>query len=347
MVVFLCDFHEPSEGSTMTVEQIGGQAVQTATTRLNPKPDSELACITNAGYVMYKGKDTRILFDIIPKNSPISLGRGNLLPVHCMWDEDLWFAFLKKGQKDELLMTYVSISEDKLQTSEPINVHIKKKQSFAPFKRVLGKKTFSLVTLANGWADNIPQDLLNGALYHDHLCSGVFSGYFTVQFIQKHIPLQEGERYYYIGAPAWCQDDYLITPLNLTPGKRGYFTMGYPWYRPWKTKEKTYDKLGGIIIRYHNGKNIGRAYLLRFDWRENDFKKYAVMPDLKLDWKNHPWLHVEYNRFFLKHLDQPEFFVSILKKKPLENRKDLERLINMGATPLAEMLGQDKEWGRN
>ncbi len=88
----------------------------------------------------------------------------------------------------------------------------------------------------------------------------------------------------------------------------------------------------------------GKACLLRFDWQEAEFKKFIEMPDLKLDWKGQPWLHVLYNRFFLSRLDRPELFVSVLKEKPLENQKDLNRLVKMGAKPLAEMLGPDSEW---
>ncbi len=344
MAMVFLGFYQGAKASDTKVEQIGRQAVKAALDKLNASPESPLACITNAGYVKYKGCSTRIIFDIIPKHASISLGASNLLPVHSRWDEKLWFVFLKKGKNKELLMTYVFIRENIPVATEPINVYVRKNQSFEPFKKVLGNKAFSVVTLANGWSDNIPEDMLSGALYHDHLCCGVFSGYFTVRFIQKHIPLKQGEKYIYIGAPAWCQDDYLMTPLNLTPGKHGYYTMDYPWSRPWKTGEKTYDKLGGIIIQYHKRKNIGRAYLLRFDWQEEHFRKFVGMPELKLDWKNQPWLHILYCRFFLKNLDRPEFFVSVLKEIPLKKRRDLDRLIKLGANPLAEMLGQDNEW---
>ncbi|OPX34584.1 MAG: hypothetical protein B1H11_10645 [Desulfobacteraceae bacterium 4484_190.1] len=262
--------------------------------KLHVEPEApNLVCITNAGYVKYNGQSTRGLYDVIPRISKISLGRGNLLPLHSQGNQRLWFAFAHKRSEKELFLTYVSTGGRGLQATRPINVYVAKKQSFDPFKKVLGDKTFSIVTLINGWADNIPEDLMNGALYHDHLCCGVFSGYFTVRFIQKHIPLKEQERYIYIGAPAWCQDDYIMYALNLTPGKRSYYTMAYPWSRPWKTKKKVYKKI----------------------------------------------------RFFLKHLDQPEDFVAVLRVKRLKSRKDLDRLVNMGTNPLQEMLGQDPTWG--
>jgi formylmethanofuran dehydrogenase subunit E-like metal-binding protein len=82
-------------------------------------------------------------------------------------------------------------------------------------------------SIANGWANDFPEDLIQGALYHDHLCGGVSTGFLTGSYIKKHLPLSENQRYTYIGAPAWCQDDYIATAMNLTPGKSGYLSMRF------------------------------------------------------------------------------------------------------------------------
>ena len=338
-------FGHISAAEGISIEELGKQAITSAFSGLNAKlQDTNMACLTNAGYVKYNGRSTRSLYDVISQNTAISLGKGNLLPVHTRWNETIWFAFVHKKSEKELLLTYITPNKHGISSTKPINVYVDKNQSFKIFKEVLGTKAFSIVTFANGWADGVPETLINSALFHDHLCCGVFSGYFTVNFIKKHIALKEKEKYIYIGAPAWCQDDYIITHLNLTPGKGGYHTMKYPWYRPWKTSEKVYEKLGGIIIRFDDIIHMGQACLLCFDWREDDFKQFVEMPDLKLDWKGQPWLHVWYNKFFLKHLDRPENFVSVLKIKELKNQNDLNRLIKMGTNPLEEILGQDKLW---
>lgn len=326
------------------VEVLGRDVVRAALSKLDATADSRLACFTSAGYVTYEGASTRILFDVIPEEAPISLGAGNLLPVHCRFDEPLWFAFVKKGPDSQLMLTYVSVTEAGFQLTDPVDVRVDAGEEYDRFKEVLGERS-SLVNLANGWADGIPEDLMQGALYHDHLCCGVASGYLTARFIRTYLPLTDGEQYFYIGAPAWCQDDYIMMNLNLTPGKSGYYTMKYSWSRPWKTADATYDSLGGIVVRYNTQKKIGTACLLRFDWRETAFKEFIGMPDLEIKWSSMPWLHVLYNRFFLAHLDQPKFFVSVLKEKKLESQEDLDRLINMGANPLAELLGPDEEWG--
>ena len=346
LIVFmmLFGYGEPARSADSEIASMGERIVKAALDKLDVKPESSLACFTNAGYVTYKGASTRILLDVIAKNSSMSLGKGNLLTVHARWDEPLWFAFVEKEGNKKLMLTFVSMTKDSFQLTEPINVRVDIDQDYKVFEKVLGSKAFTLVGLTNGWADKLPAQLMQGALYHDHLCCGISSGYFTVRFILENLPLKEGQRYVYIGAPAWCQDDYIMRPLNLTPGKHGYYTMSYPWSRPWKTGGKVYDKLGGIIVRFDHQKNVGYAHLLRFDWREDAFKKFINRPDFQISWRGQPWLHVLYNRFFLKHLDEPEFFVSVIREKKLENRRDLERLINLGANPLGEMLGPDEEW---
>ena len=186
-----------------------------------------------------------------------------------------------------------------------------KHRSFEPFQAVFGPKAFSIVSLANGWADGMPADLVAAACFHDHFCCGVASGYFTARFITGRLPLAEGERYAYIGAPAWCQDDYLMYYLNLTPGKHGYYTMAYPWSRAWKTDQQTFSDLGGIVIRFNARTGRGKADFLRFDWGWDRFKRFLGEPDLEMDWKTMSWLHVWYVKYLFHETGSPERFVSV------------------------------------
>ncbi len=328
-----------------STEQLGAEVLKAAYARLKADfTDTNVMCLTNAGYVKYQGQSTRILYDVFSEKAGISIGKANLLPVHSAADEELWFAFVQKKSEKELPMVFVSLNGQEIHTADPINIYADKHWSFRPVEDAVGKKAFSVITIANGWADGIPEDMMFGSLFHDHFCCGVATGYFTVRFIQKHIPLKNRERYTYIGAPAWCQDDYIMNCLNLTPGKNGYYAMNYPWDRAWKTSDQSYDKLGGIVIAFDQSAGKGKAYLLRFDWREDEFRKFVGEPDLKLDWKNQPWLHVWYNRFFFKNAEHIEYFVSVLKEKELGSREDFNRLVNLGANPLKEILGEDKYW---
>lgn len=327
------------------MEAFGQAVVRLACEGLHIRADDpDMACLTNIGPAALNGRSTRPLFDILPGLAAVSIGRGNLLAVHDQEGAAPYFAFVRKKQNKALMMVLIRPSGQGLESTAAVDVHVDKGTSFKPFEAAFGKNAFALVTLANGWADGIPEVLMAGSLYHDHLCCGVFSGYHTANYIKQHIPLTEGEKYIYIGAPAWCQDDYLITALNLTPGKHGYYTMAYPWNRPWKTKDNTYDQLGGIVIRYNAVAATGSACMLRFDWHWDEFVQSLAMPGLKLDWRAHPWLHVCYNRFSMQHLDEPDYFVSVIKQTKLESKTDLDHLVNVGANPLAQMLGPDETW---
>lgn len=345
LMVLLAQPIAEARAETKSMEAIGQAAIRLAWDRLHIRSgDTDLACLTNAGAATLNGRGTRPLLDILPRLANIGIGRGNLLPVHDRRGAAPYLAFVKKGPDKALMMVLVRPTEQGMESTAAIDVRVDKGTSFKPFETAFGQKAFALVTLANGWADGIPEDLLSGSLFHDHLCCGVFSGYHTLNFIERQIPLADGERYLYIGAPAWCQDDYLVAAMNLTPGKHGYYTMAYPWDRPWQTGEKTYDRLGGIVIRFNDATATGWAYLLRYDWRWREFMDFLQMPGVAPDWKAQPWLHVCYNRFSMQHLDHPDFFVSVITRTRLESKKDLERLTHMGANPLAVMLGPDPAW---
>jgi formylmethanofuran dehydrogenase subunit E-like metal-binding protein len=258
--------------------------------------------------------------------------------------EPLYFAFLKKEGPDKLLMTYLTLGKDGLSASPALNIHFAPGVSLQQFAPALGPQTFNLVSLANGWAMGLPEDLMRGSLRHGHYCCGVFTGYFTARFIEKNMPVKPGQKLVYIGAPAWCQDDYLIDYLGLTPGTGGYMTMALPWWRSWKTKDRTYQNLGGVVVRWDDKAKNGEAWVLSFDWHYAEFRRFLGRPDAKLDWKGQPWLHMAYNRFFLSKLDDPGYFVSILKSKKIEGQEEYNRITAMGANPLDAILGEDPTW---
>ncbi|WP_022665820.1 FmdE family protein [Desulfospira joergensenii] len=306
--------------------------------------DQDAACLTNARSSFLDKVPARAALDEVTRKTGISLGRGNLLLVHEPARSPLWMAFVSRRVPDRLVMVLISSGDSGPVCSSPVNIKVEAGTDFGLFNKEFGKKAFSLVTLANGWADHVPMEILDGALFHDHLCCGVFTGYFTAEYILAHMPLGEEEKYIYLGAPAWCQDDLIQTFLNLTPGKHGYGTMAYPWSRPWTTSEKAYPGLGGIIIRHNPRTGTGKAWVLGFDWQPRAFEQFLARPGFVLDWKKNPWLHVAYNRFFMQHLARPETFVSVVGTKEIENKADLQRLIRMGANPLEEILGPDPSW---
>ncbi|WP_339135478.1 MAG: FmdE family protein [Candidatus Electrothrix sp. GW3-4] len=173
------------------MKDLGAEVIQTAFSKLrfSRVTAANIACLTNAGYVQHKGKNTLMLYDVLQDHTGISLGRGNLLPMYSGPYQPLWFAFVYKRMPGELLLTYVVVKEEGAEATKPINIYVHRHQSFAPFTELLGEKALPIITMANGWADGMPEDLLQGALYHDQFCRGVLTGYFTARFIQKHFSL--------------------------------------------------------------------------------------------------------------------------------------------------------------
>ena len=305
----------------------------------NPKDNENMVCLTNAGYALYQGEGTQTLCKTVRDICGVSADTGTILRVHTDLDAPLYFALAHKTGPDTLPLVLVSREDDGFAVSEPIDVYVKKGKSFEAFKS-LGRYAFPIVSIANGWANDFPADLMQGALYHDHLCGGVSTGFLTVNYIKKHLPLSENQRYTYIGAPAWCQDDYIATAMNLTPGKKGYLAMNFPWDDAWKTDEKEYTGLGGIVIRYDGKAQKGDATLLKFDWRRDDLVKFINDPEFDLKARGNPLVHVYYSRFFLADKDHPEKFLSVMATKSINSQADLDRLVAMGANPLEEMLGK-------
>lgn len=330
---------------TRALETIGNRAVRIAFERLKvTRKTPGLACLTNAGYARFKGGSTRPLYDVLACAAGTTLGKSTLLPVHSSMDAPLWFVFAQRRTSEELMATLVNVDGTELRATNPINVRVNKHQNFEPYRQVFGDRAFSVVTLLNGWADGTPAEILNAATFHDHYCAGVASGHFTVEYIRRHLPLEPGQKYTYAGAPAYCQDDLIMNALNLTPGKSSYVAMQYPWYRAWTTVERSYGNLSGIVIRYDGERKTGTATVLQFEWHEADFKRFIAEPDLQIDWRQMTWLHVWYNRFFLKHLDEPEYFVSPVKSQEIRNEQDYNALVRLGANPLDAILGTDPSW---
>lgn len=176
-------------------------ALKQAMTKLdNPTDVKNIVCLTNAGYTMVQGEGTLMLCKTVRDVCGVSTDTGNILRVHSDLDAPLYFALAHKTGPDMLPLVIVAHNGETFMVSEPLDVYVKEGKSFEIFKS-LGPRAFSVVSIANGWANDFPEDLLQGALYHDHLCGGISTGFLTVGYIKKHLPLSENLRYTYIGTP--------------------------------------------------------------------------------------------------------------------------------------------------
>jgi len=324
---------------------LGQRALMLAMGTLSAAPyDEGLALVTNAGYVTHQGESTGDILDTVTRMSDIGRGKGNLLSIHNRRDAPLFMVFVHQKGPKELAAVSITATGNQLTASEVFNLRVDVGTSFAPLKKVLGSRAFAVATLANAYYDGIPESLVQAALFHDHFCCGVASGYFTAGFILDQRPLRGGESYTYMGIPAWCQDDYITHALNLTPGKRRYLSMVYPNRRPWKTQNATWDNIGGVIIRFNKASQKGDATVLRYQWQTNAFVESLGFSPEELDWHKDLWLHACYNRYVFQNPHASEDFVSAHKTVELNSQADFDRLTRLGANPLAVILGEDTEW---
>ena len=324
---------------------LGQKALLLAMDRLSAAPFEEgLVLVTNAGYVTHDGNATGEILDTVTRMSSIGREKGNLLSVHARFDDPLFIVFVHKKGPKKLSAVSITAHGKTLSASKVFNLWVGPGTSFAPLKEVLGARAFGVTTLANGWYDKVPDSLLQSALFHDHFCCGVASGYFTAGYILSQLPLRDGESYTYIGAPSWCQDDYIVRHLNLTPGKKGYLSMIYPSRRPWQSGGKTWEHLSGTLIRYDKTTHKGDVSILSFHWKTEAFLESLGLSSDALNWKANPWLHVCYNRWIFSQPPAPEEFVSVHRSMPIHCEADFTRLTRLGANPLAIILGEDKKW---
>ena len=343
LIISLCCLTFPAGSVWADLESLKAEAagaLANAMAKLgNPKDTQNMVCLTNASYAMYHGESTQTLCRTVRDVCGLSADTGHILFVHTDLDAPLYFALVHKSGPATLPLVMVSQEGETFKVSACLDAYAKKGVSMEDFKS-LGRPAFSVVSIANGWTNDFPKDLVKGALYHDHLCGGVSTGFLTVSYIKKHLPLSKGQRYTYMGLPAWCQDDYIATAMNLTPGKKGYLSMNFHWTDVWKTDDREYTNLGGLVIRYDSKTEKGDATLLKFDWHRDELVKFINDPEIDINEKGNPLLHVYYSKFYIAHKDHPEKFLSVMATKEIKDRADYERLVSLGADPLEEMLGK-------
>ncbi|BBO85448.1 hypothetical protein DSCO28_60140 [Desulfosarcina ovata subsp. sediminis] len=135
-------------------------ALKQAMTRLdNPTDVNNIVCLTNAGYAMVQDEGTLMLCKTVRDVCGVSADTGNILRVHSDLDAHLYFALAHRTGPDTLLLVMVSHNGETFMVSEKLDVYVKKGNSFESLK-LLGPQAFSVVSIANGWANDFPEDLL-------------------------------------------------------------------------------------------------------------------------------------------------------------------------------------------
>ncbi len=318
------------------------------------KGDTNILLMTDAGYVPeIEGYTTEEALDGAAITSGASVGKRNLINVHRPYNAPLWFAFFDKESKkciylevdgkavktyldkediegfmklkDEEIFSKISIENidaDKLLNSPE---EWQKKME----AKVFGGNEFSIITIANVWAEDMPWELLKSAEFHNHICPGLTSGYMIAQYLKRELPLGKGEEYQILAVPPWCKDDALQVIFDSTVGKRRMVV---------KTVEKPVPSgLAGIYIKWNKKEGKGNGVVLTFDWGKACKDAGINRADFK-DFKSYKWwwTRLKLDLWMMDYLDKPEYLVSKAAEFDVDGEM-LNKLKTAGVNPLEEL----------
>ncbi|MGO0122418.1 FmdE family protein [Desulfothermobacter acidiphilus] len=329
---------------------VGEQAAKKALSHLGASRD--LLVLTNAGYVNPGGKSTLPCLDGLMALTACTEGKGNLLRVHTADTRPLWFFFWdKKSGQGVFLELDRSVALQLLNrpadqplgqaalwskvaceniAAEHLLSHPQQWNQKVQAKIFDGFE-FGIVTIANLVAHGAPPELIQSALFHDHLCPGVTSGYLIAEYLKRNFPLSPGESYYVLALPPWCKEDALQVVLNTTPGKGGMAVI--PMNEAAKARLKPEAKnLAGIYFRYHPAQQRGEGLVLAFDFGKAYEQSGVDMA------KSFPWeSRLKLDLWLLQYLDRPELFVTEIKRFQLAPGEVPSDYAQPGTNPLVKL----------
>lgn len=240
------------------------------------KIDSQnILALTNAGYARLNGDTTALALEGFSWITETSIGRGNLIRIQSPRNSTLWFALFNRETGDLVyLEAPKALSEEiheKIFRTRKENISLKKLQGdpagwdLKLKERPFGGREFSITTIANQWASGAPFELLQLASFHDHLCPGVTMGYLMAGYLDRHLPLDSGERYYFISLAPSCQDDAFQVLYNATVGKRSMtvIPLALDQKAQWTSGAKN---ISGLYIAWNEKTEKGRGMALAIDW---------------------------------------------------------------------------------
>ena len=336
------------------LRQLAQRSAEEAWTKMGERP-AELIVLTNAGYSVVGRYTTEACLDGLAVATGCSAGRGNLLEVHTSREKPLRFLFYDKqsgrsvfsqlsGDAVLELITapgadLAAMPVEKLYTRLALENIAQEKLLADPAawnkkveEKVFGGFEFGIVTLANVAAGGAPYDFVRAALFHDHLCPGVTSGYQLAGYLKKEFPLRSPEESYYVLAmPPWCKDDGLAVLLNTTPGKNGMAVIPLDA----KTKESLKpeaQKLAGVYFRYDSKTKKGEGLILAYD-----FDRAAALNGIDMN-KGFPWeTRLKSDLWYMDYLDRPELFISVIKRFALSDGEEPSDYAKAGVNPLERL----------
>ncbi|PWR75844.1 FmdE family protein [Methanospirillum stamsii] len=248
--------------------------------------DDNILVLTNAGHALVKGKTTERALSGISDISGLQNGDNNLFQVNRPNWKPLWFYFFNK---ETGMATYMepdssflllnaenraSLPADKAFSQVSlIQVNLDKMlenpdESNTTFnKKKFSGNEFSLIGLSNVWAAGASYEFMNAAMFHDHLCPGVTSGYMIIKYVEDAMPIKNAsETYVDIGCPNWCKEDAYQMIWDSTPGKSSMYVMALDPDDEAALQEKYGIRPAGIIVKWNSVSKTGKGLALGFDF---------------------------------------------------------------------------------
>jgi len=325
--------------------------------------------LTDAGYIAKIGEyTTEKALDGIVLTSGTSQGKGNLVNVHKPYNAPLWFAFFDKNSKDcvyleaksSVVRNYLERENTERDAALTEFMKLKDKELFTKIAKenidadrllgnpeawqkkmvakVFGGNEFSLITICNLWAMDLPNDFLKAAELHDHICPGLTSGYLIAKYLIKNFPTPAPRNEYTIIAiPPWCKDDALIQIFETNVGHKRLYVKHLTKEQIGQLPEEA-KNVANIVIRWKKGAESGDGIVVAFDW-DKAFKETGTSrKDLRaFDTYKWWWLRLKMDIWMMDYLDNPEALVFTIKEFTVESQAEIEKLKAAGVNPLVEL----------
>jgi len=293
--------------------------------------NSKVLVMTN---LEYSSSSIKYMDEFIKKSKV--LFSKNIIFVHSAYYKPLWFAFFNKTTGECI---YIEIRNNSIYKISKENINAENLFSNPKVwdkkmkKKIFDGNEFSIITIANVWAEGCPYELLKCAEFHNHICPGLISGYLIAEYLEKNLPLKKGEYYQILAIPPWCKDDAFQVLFDSTVGKRRMYVKQIDV----NTLPKNLENIAGIYIAWNRSAGKGRAVLLAFNWskackmagiNKSDFKRFS----------SYYWWYsrLKLDLFLIKHLSKPEIFVRSIKNFEI-NYTTLQEINTAGVNPLAKL----------
>jgi formylmethanofuran dehydrogenase subunit E-like metal-binding protein len=194
------------------------------------------------------------------------MGARSLLPIHSSLLDPFWFALFRKDTSRLVFAKWTdgAFHQQVLDASPEKILTRKAGKRPPPADR---PNVFSVVSISRTWTANPPWPLLLAAAFHDHFCPGVNSGYCAGQYVMDRLPLEPGDKYVFVTAPAKCAADALQVMFNTTSGKSAGYSMAIAG-----DKLDAYASNGvqpmTVAMRVNQQKDVCTGLVLGFDWNK-------------------------------------------------------------------------------